>query len=40
MGFKYRYKWAIIRSPAKRHLNGVSLGADDGPTLNAGLVAL
>ena len=25
---------------AKRHLNGVSLANDDGPTLNAGLTAL
>ena len=23
--------WAIISPSAKRHLNGVSLGADDGP---------
>ena len=31
---------AIIGPPAKRHLNCVSLAADDCPTLNAGLVAL
>ena len=31
---------AIIGSPAKRHLNGVLLGADGGQTLNACLVAL
>ena len=31
---------AINGQPAKRHLNGVSLVADGGPTLNAGLVAL
>ena len=37
---KYHYKRTIIGPPAKRHLNGVSLAADDGPTMNAGLVAL
>ena len=31
---------ASIGPPTKRHLNGVSLAADDDPTLNAGLVAL
>ena len=31
---------ANIGPPAKRHLNGVRLRADDGPILNAGLVAL
>ena len=25
--------WAIISRPAERHLNGVLLGADDGPIL-------
>ena len=33
-------KRAIISPPAKRHLNGASLVCDDGPILNAGLVAL
>ena len=37
---KYHYKRAIIDSPAKRHLNAFCWQADDGPTLNAGLVAL
>ena len=32
-------KWAIIAPPAKHHLNGASLTADDGTTLNAGLLA-
>ena len=32
--------WAIIGPPAKRHLNDVPLWADDGPTLDASLVAL
>ena len=32
---KYHYLQAILGQPAKRHLN-----ADDGLTLNAGLVAL
>ena len=27
-----------FRGPSKRHLNSVSLAAEDGPTLNAGLV--
>ena len=36
-GIKYHYKQAIIGPPAKRHLNGVSLRADNDPTLNAGL---
>ena len=40
MGSKYHYKWAIIGPPAKRHLNGVRLTGDDGPTLNVGLIAL
>ena len=31
---------AIIGPPAKHYLNGVRWCADDGPTLNAGLVAL
>ena len=35
-GSKYHYKQAIIGLPAKRH----GWRADDGPTLNAGLVAL
>ena len=33
-------KWVIIDPPAKRHLNGVSLGCRWWLTLNAGLVAL
>ena len=33
-------KCAIIGPPAKRHLNDVYLRANDGPTLNTGLVAL
>ena len=40
IGSKYHYKWAIIRPPAKCYLNGFRWQADDGPTLNAGLVAL
>ena len=35
-----RLKQAIIGPPTERHLNGVSLRADDGPRLNAGFVAL
>ena len=31
---------AIIGPLAKRHLSGVSLTCYDGPTLNAGLIAL
>ena len=39
-GSKYtNYERAITGSPAKRHLNGISLAADDGPTINAGFVA-
>ena len=40
-GSKYHYLRAIIGQPAKRHLDGVSMAyrADDGPTLNADLVA-
>ena len=37
-GSKYRYKWAIIRPPVKRHLNGVWLTCQWWP--NNGLVAL
>ena len=37
---EYFYKWAIIDPPAKRHLNGILLAADNGPKLNAGLVVL
>ena len=37
---KYHYKWAIIGPPAKCHLMAFRWRADDGPTLNAGLVAL
>ena len=37
-GSKYQYKLTIIGPPAKRHLNGVSLTADDGPSLNADLL--
>ena len=39
-GSKYRFKWVIIGPPAQCHLNGVHWRADDGPALNAGLVAL
>ena len=31
-GSKCYYKRAIIGPPAKRHLNGISPCADDGPT--------
>ena len=39
-GSKYHYKRAIIGPPAKRHLMVFRWQADDGPTLNAGLVAM
>ena len=39
-GSKYYYKRLIIGPPAKRHLMEFCLRADDGPTLNAGLVAI
>ena len=32
-GSKYRYKWAIIGPPAKRHLNGVSLAGRWWPNI-------
>ena len=38
-GSNYHFKWAIFGPPAKRHLNGISLGGDDGPILNVGLNA-
>ena len=37
-GSYYQYKRAIIGPAAKRHLNGVSLAADDGPTVNGDLI--
>ena len=37
---KYQDKRTIIGLPAKRHLNGVSLAADNCLSWNAGLVAL
>ena len=39
-GTKYYDKWAIIGLPAKCHQMAFRWRADDGPTLNAGLVAL
>ena len=39
-GPKYHLKRAIIGPPAKRHLMAFRWWADDGPTLNAGLVVL
>ena len=33
-GSKYHLKSAINGAPAKRHLNGISLAAAVGPTLN------
>ena len=38
-GYKYHYKRAIIGLPTKRHLMAFHWRADDGPTLNAGMVA-
>ena len=38
-GSKYNYKRAIIGPPVKRHKVVFLWRADDGPTLNAGLVA-
>ena len=38
--YKYYYKRAINCPPGKHHLNDILLLADDGPTLNTGLVAL
>ena len=35
-GSKYHYKWAIVGPPAKRQ--ALPWSANDGPTLNAGLV--
>ena len=35
----YCYKRVIIGRPAKRHLMAFRWRADDGPTLNAGLMA-
>ena len=35
-----KMQMAIIGPAAKQHLDGVRWLADDGPTLNAGLVAL
>ena len=39
-GSKYNYEWAIIGPPEKRDSMAFRWRADDGPTLNAGLVAL
>ena len=39
-GSKYHIKRAIISPPAKRLLMSFRWRADDGPTLNAGLVVL
>ena len=39
-GSKYNYIRAIIGPPTKRHEMAFRWRADDGPTLNAGLVAL
>ena len=39
-GSKFHTKRAIIGPPAKLRLNGVRWRADDGHTLNSGLVAL
>ena len=36
---RVHYKRAIIGSPAKRHKSAFRWRADDGPTLNTGLVA-
>ena len=36
----HNYKRATIGPPTKRHLMAIRWRADDGPTLNAGLVAL
>ena len=36
----YHYKWAIIDPLAKRHQMAFRWRADDGPTLNASLVAV
>ena len=37
---KYHLKRAILGPPAKRHLMAFRWRADDGPTLNSGMVAL
>ena len=39
-GSKYRFNWAIIGPPANAFEMAFRWRADDGPTLNAGLVAL
>ena len=38
-GSEYHYKRGIVGPPAKRHLVAFRWRVDDGPTLNAGLVA-